>query len=181
MIESAEELVRRYLMPNETLLWTGRPKQGLLVRPADAIVIPVSLLWAGFFLLIAYSLVATNSPLARLWVVPLVLIGLYGLFGRFVSDARQRARTVYALTSQRVMIITKSRRTNVTSLALARLVQVELSEHRNGSGTITFGPLLPWHAELFGSRARSEQLPQLEGIADSRRVYDQIRLAQSHA
>jgi hypothetical protein len=45
---SAEAEVRRELGPQEDLLWSGRPRGGIRFRSQDALMIPFSLLWAGF-------------------------------------------------------------------------------------------------------------------------------------
>ena len=80
-----------YLGPGEKLLWSGQPEAGLKLRGSDAIVIPFSLMWAGFALFWEYSVLGTNAPLFfKLWGIPFVLVGLYMVVGRFFVDAWMR-------------------------------------------------------------------------------------------
>ncbi len=43
-----ESLLRGELDSNERLLWSGRPKQGIIFCGSDVFMIPFSLLWGGF-------------------------------------------------------------------------------------------------------------------------------------
>jgi hypothetical protein len=65
------------------------------------------------------------------------------VFGRFIVDARERERTFYGITSERIIIVSGlfSRRTK--SLNLRTLTDISLIERPDGSGTITFGPTHP--------------------------------------
>jgi hypothetical protein len=40
-----------------------------------------------------------------LWGIPFILVGSHLIFGRFLVDAKQRAKTTYGLTGERVVIV----------------------------------------------------------------------------
>ena len=103
------------LESGEKLLWSGRPRQGIVFRSSDIFLIPFSLLWGGFAIfwevavLYATSRSGINTPQAVKFVfprfgLPFVVIGFYMIFGRFFTDSAQRRKTVYGITDQRVII-----------------------------------------------------------------------------
>src|ERR1043165_109328 len=89
-----EQQLIPYLQPGEQLLWTGRPKGGVLFRKSDIFVIPFSILWGGFA--IFWEIMAASGPFFFwLWGIPFVIVGLYLMIGRFFYDAKKREATVY--------------------------------------------------------------------------------------
>jgi hypothetical protein len=190
VIPDSEDLVSRELAPNERLLWSGRPETGLRLRPADALMIPFSLLWGGFAFFWEYGVVHISSTARKavgppgvfmvVWGIPFVLVGLYLLIGRFFADAYLRARTRYAVTDQRVLIVTNLWNRQVKSISLRTLSEVSLRERADGSGSITFGPAPPFSsfAQSGWPGSRQKGSPAFEFVQDVRSVYGLIRTSQ---
>ena len=158
-------------MPGERLVWSGQPKQGIMLTSRDALLVPFSLLWGGFALFWNVSVWKMDADwFFRLWGLPFLVAGLYLIFGRFLHDAWVRSRTDYAVTNKRAIIM---RGPNVRSLDLDRLPLVDMSESANGSGTLRFGEpmsLLGRPGVGLWSPAL-DPTPQFVGIPDVRAVY----------
>jgi hypothetical protein len=167
-----------YLAPHETLLWSGRPQQGFMLRRDDILTIPFSLVWAGAFVFggsMAKQL-RDFDPFAILFAV----FAVYLLAGRFVVDALQRSKTLYAVTNERVLILSTLFGKSITSVNLRSLTDVTLRERSDGRGTIALGPSQSlWRPMNSGGRKKTS--PELEGISNVRQVYEIIREAQVRA
>ena len=178
-----EREVARELSSSERLLWSGQPRQGLMFRPADALMIPFSILWCGFAIFWEFGASRSDqqSWFFTLWGIPFVLVGLYMVFGRFFADARERQNTLYAITNERVMIIGGLFKRVVRSFSLRTLPEISLTEQDDGRGTITLGPGSSWYASAGWSSTRQQASPALEGIQNVRAVYETLRQAQKTA
>lgn len=179
------QAVRAQLESGEQLLWSGQPRQGLVLRPSDAFMIPFSLLWGGFAIFWEVSAILTGAPVFFwLFGVPFVLIGLYLIFGRFFTDARARTHTFYGLTNDRILITSGKHGRRVQSLSLSTLGDITLDERGDGSGTIIFAHANPLgRMGNFGARSgvgasRGQMPPRFEMIPQARKVYEMIRGAQ---
>ena len=177
------EVINRELSRGEKLLWSGQPKQGLVFRPIDALLIPFFLFWTSGPVAIVFSVDLTqqeNIPSLFL-VVPFafVLIGSYMLFGRFIVDAMRRKNTFYGLTDKRAIIASKSK---VKSVPITATTELEVKRQRKGFGTIQVGgsPGLGWSSfvssfDLLGGPPNGNCFERISGAEEVYRMAKELR------
>jgi hypothetical protein len=179
---STPDQLKNHLIQGETIVWWGRPAQGIVFAAADALLIPFSLVWGGFAIFWETLVLRGKAPLPfALFGVPFVLVGLFLIFGRFFLDSWLRARTVYALTDRRVLIARAAPFGNFKAVNLDRLPEVSLIEKANGKGTIRFGQPTSMFGATYGVRrsggwiAALDPTPQFFAIDDVQRVFAAVQ------
>jgi len=193
MRELPEEVIHRELGPSEQFLWAGQPRQGFVLRAADILFIPFSLLWGGgaIFWEVEVFLQGAQLPpllllLFLLFGIPFVVLGLYLMVGRFWFDARQRATMYYGVTSERVIIVYGIRSRRFMSLNIEAIASVTLAERRGGGGVITAWSFpYTWTPSsysaalwIFGSHYPSAPWFYFELSEGAREMYEIILAAQ---
>lgn len=177
--------VAQALDSGESLIWSGAPRQGLVLRPSDAYVIPFSLMWGGFAIFWEVGVLRMQGPnvgFMSIWGIPFVLMGLYLIVGRFFVDARIRAKTYYGLTNRRAIIISGLFSRTINSLPLRTLADISLRERSDRSGTILLGRPLPypsWSSGLRWPGMSQYSTPAFDLIPNAKAVHDQLLEAQA--
>jgi hypothetical protein len=173
------------LLDGEEILWTGQPRQGLILTGRDALLIPFSLLWGGFALFWETLVLSQKHAPAimKIWGIPFVLAGIYVIVGRFFVDAYVRKRMHYAITNRRIMILRAPPFAAFTSLQLDRLSELTVAERANGQGTITFGqPSRGFGRNGFASLTPAlDATPKFIHIDDAQTVYRAVQRAMKPA
>ena len=135
------------LQSNESLCWTGTADPGraaLSALPASIFGIPFAgfaLFWITQAFHATSAMSKSNNAFAKgfsvfpLFGVPFLLIGLAIILAPLWAFLKG-GNTVYAVTNQRVMIITGSGNRSVKSYTPADIVSVEHRERPDGSGDI---------------------------------------------
>lgn len=184
-VDCLPDAARRKLVPGEEVLWVGRPHQGFLLRPMDAFLEPVAILWAVVVFWAAISSFSMPPP-RGLDIVVFELIGgafcclgLYIAAGRFFFDRARRRRTWYAVTSSRALIVQAWPTAKVRTFALEGLSDVRLDEGFDDVGTIRLPGgdqtlfLLMGGVESWPWAAAAAP-PTFEKIRNARQVYELI-------
>jgi hypothetical protein len=159
------------LSPHESILWTGQPDATRWFTAVDWLLIPFGLIWLGFAILWEVMMLE-ESRLLGLVGIPLFLIALYFLVGRFFVKAWQKKRTFYAITNRRVLILKTGRMRSLTALEIKSLPLVEKNVRRNGSGTIYFG-----QRSFVGNPGYQRLIfpPMFEELRDVEQVYQVLK------
>lgn len=178
MDTEASQKLQGELAPRERLLWSGKPVQGLLLRPSDGFLIPFSLFWCGFAIFWEYMAITSDGPaFFPYFGIPFVAIGLYLVVGRFFYDNKQRRHCYYAVTDKRILILSEFPVRRLTALMLENLPSVSIHTRKDGSGTIELGPLPgggQWLANSAWPGAGRVSPPALALIHNARAVHDVI-------
>jgi hypothetical protein len=88
------------------------------------------------------------------------------------------------VSNERIIIVSGLFDRKTKSLNLDTLSDLSLTERRNGSGLITFGPVPPWFAwygMTSGGGWLGMELIHFELPREAREVYEVIRVAQRNA
>lgn len=138
------------LFAGERVLWSGRPKSGIVFTGFDAVLIPFSMVWLGFTIHIA-SFARSGFDLRSSAVTTFFLaIGLYMAIGRFIVDWSYRSRLQYIITTQRIVIISHFFGKAAHSIGRAHVKSLRLQAFRDGTGTIHLAPS-SWGSVFNGS------------------------------
>jgi hypothetical protein len=182
MLENPSDKFRDELNPGERIIWSGQPQQGLILRPSDTLMIPFSLMWGGFAIFWEFNVISMGVSFFMLWGIPFVLVGLYMIVGRFFFDSMQRSKTYYALTNERVIIISGVFSQNTKTLDIKKLPEINISTKGDGKGTITFGASHPmawmYSGSGFPNMGRYNIAPSFEMIDDAKTVYQHLKSLQ---
>ena len=141
-----QSLLESELSPGEAVLWTGKPNPRVLFHSSDAYMVPVSLFWAGFAIFWELGVSGKGFAAARnpnlfmtLWGVPFVLIGQYLIWGRFVYVRLKKRYVVYALTTERVLVLVHGWGAKTITGYLRSLPGIQKQVRHDGIGTLKFG------------------------------------------
>ena len=172
--------LRPFLNPNETLLWSGQPKSGIIFRKTDLFFIPFSLLWCGFAIVWTVT-AASASPLFALFGIPFVIIGLIMVFGRFIADRKLRMQTYYGITNDRILLKSGLFKQTFKSISISSIDHLQFSLRDDGFGTILLAQPSSGKTDPSGLQAlfTSQTFNQLDLIRDVEKVHALILALQA--
>lgn len=168
-----------FLGRGEKLLWSGRPRRGLMFRGSDIAFIPFSLVWLGMVVSMMTVMPSLGFSVFHLVLSIFFFIGLHAVFGRFLIDIIRRRNTVYGVTDKRVLILSGIFAKRLQSILLPTLSSFEVKRGRRERGAIVFGP-----SRFFDNLVAGQQFgmdvgaPRFEGIENVKQVGDLLRSAQ---
>jgi hypothetical protein len=169
------------LKEGESIVWSGKPVGGILIRDTDIILIPISIILLGFSVALDYVMIYFESAFIFKFIgVSFALLAVYLGGIRFVLASIRRKRIAYCITNKRVLVIS-GRKKKLQTLPLKNIDRLDKTEEKDGSGFIIFGntnPLWPWL--LGGFYMTGNNIPGLALLPDVQSVFtileDQIKV-----
>jgi hypothetical protein len=129
----------------------GKPDPTRHFTSGDWYLIPFSLVFFAFAVFWVIGATATGGPFG-LFGLPFLAIGLYNLFGRFIYKANRKRRTVYAVTTRRVLEIVRGvRGETVRATYLRSIPNISTSAATDGHGSVEFVAASPPYSQLANS------------------------------
>jgi hypothetical protein len=126
------------LLKDEKILWIGKPETKFILKNQDIILALFGLLCTGCGLLILSGFITSEDQSSTSFSMVFILVGLYLLFGRFIFNNYEKKSTFYAVTNQRVLIITNLDTKNVQSKLINQIPVLIKNVRKDGIGTIEF-------------------------------------------
>ena len=145
-------------------------------------MIPFSIFWMGFAVVWESWAIRDGRWGFVLWGIPFLIVGADLTVGRFISDARRRARTIYVLTDRRILVSLGGRKPSVSTFSLRTIPAVTLVEMKQGEGDIVLEFSDGRHIAAGGWRPKGSLAPtMLEFLPNARHVYGLVCDAQRQA
>ena len=127
--------VRPYLGNNEYILWKGRPEKGNLFIKRELLN---SLAGVGALIFMFFWIrgaASSGNPVFAAFGIPMVLISLYHIFGRYIIIAITRRKTRYVITNRKII---RARGKKIDFLNGTNLPPYQTEVYANGCGSIYF-------------------------------------------
>ncbi|WP_162842767.1 PH domain-containing protein [Mucilaginibacter pineti] len=113
--------------------------------------------------------------------MPFVFAGLYVIVGRFFYDKQLRAKTIYGITSNRIIIKSGVIKKTVNVLNIKTLPNLTISEKADGSGNIKLAVNNnPFSGFTVYGWPGIKEVPELRLIPDVRSVFNLILKQQNN-
>ncbi len=175
------------LLPDETIHWYGKPNAWAILAIGDRFLIPFSLLCGIFAFYWEYttfnleSQIISGGPFTYLYPItgiPVILVALYLMIGRFFYKFWLKTRTTYAVSNKRLMVITQGKVRKERFQFLNHIKTILKMTDKNGAGSLTFGDLgrggLFTNAGIFLIDKDFQGIVSFFDISDAEEVYQLV-------
>lgn len=189
-LEDPRDVARRELRDGEKLIWADRPAPvALSKRTIVPFLFAIPFTAFACFWIWGASQGFGRSAIGSVFPffgLPFVGVGLWMLTSP-LRAAKSARSTVYAITDQRLVIVSGGRSRSVQSFGPQDITKVERNEHDNGLGDVIFGEEITWRRmrNRFGRGFTDNSFVEdigFFGIADAREVEAAVvRLRRSAA
>jgi hypothetical protein len=160
------------LAPGERLIWSGSPRRGVAFGASEIVQTGIGIVFVYLFVQF-YGVARYNSPQENMLWAGLFLGMMYFSLGTLFMEGMRRRRSVYAITSERLLMINSVFSRFVKSYPLRTITDSKLEEQKGGVGNIWIGRryLGPGRIDVRLQPTTTNR-NGLEMIPDAKHVYE---------
>lgn len=182
------ETIKQELEADEIIIWQGQSSTKKMIAYGDYMYIPFSLMWVGFVLFWEYSTIIYHYPfIFHFFGVPMVLIGLYMAFGRFIYKVYKKKRSCYVLTNKRAIEAYDIKWLKRNEKPLAEVGRmIRFVDNKDGYGCLVFDDINPAYMMKLNDgmefiRRKLRKVTGFYDIPDAEAVYQEVQRLKDEA
>ncbi len=138
MKNECEDILAKFLKPNEKLLWCGKPKVDYLLKFSEIVIELLIGVFLAIFAIIIDIIEIPKRPSALLFAVLFVIWILWSIFNYFIIKPKLLRNTTYGLTNQRIMILNNYKKEKLETFDLKEITKIKFQSNKNGVGNIEY-------------------------------------------
>jgi hypothetical protein len=135
---STQTLFQNEMTMDEKILWSGQPGPISYLTVGGVTTTLVGLIWLCITCYMEYRAIESSDRFIILFVFPFILFGLYIVSANFIYNNFRRKRIYYAITNQRVLILTNLLNKKVESKLISQIPVLIKTTNKDGIGAIQF-------------------------------------------
>ena len=160
------------LAPGERLIWSGSPRRAVTFGASELAQTAIAIVFVYLFVQF-YGVARYNTAQENMLWAGLFLGMMYFSLGTLFLQGMRRHRSVYAITTERLLMINTVFSRFVKSFPLPTITDIQLEEQKDGIGNIWIGRryLAPGTIDVRLLPTASNR-NGLEMIPDAKHVYE---------
>ncbi|AQR93138.1 hypothetical protein [Clostridium saccharoperbutylacetonicum] len=149
-------ILKKHLLKEEKILWSGKSNNKRLFLKEDTFSIIFGsiftfsgLMWIIYGICIMCGLIVKESTTPGLGIISVLmgllmnLLGVRRLVAKTLIRKQKKEKIIYAITNKRILIIENDTNEKVISKYISQINKVDITEDKDGIGTIEFGENYP--------------------------------------
>lgn len=179
--------IEQRLDTDETIVWQGKSDPKKMFAYGDAMYIPFSLMWLGFVIIWEYSTVTYHYPwVFHLLGVPMVIVGLYMAFGRFIYKRYKKTNSCYVLTNKRAIEAYDAAWLGYKEKSLKDVGRMVRFVEKDGYGCLIFDDINPAYMMKLNDgmerfRRKTRKVIGFYDIPDAEALYKEVQRLKEEA
>lgn len=144
------QLVRDEILPDENIIWSGRPDLAKRLGRIDILIILYNCILTPIILVKFFKFANEFSPfMINIFIISMTVFVFFGLIVIFLYKFYLKKRMYYYITNKRILVLKNLKRKRIQTANIVKTLKIVIEKNKNGKGAIFFGNI-PALSFLYG-------------------------------